>query len=239
MRPEPRVLHRGGRGFPDFSCTSVWSESTVASLPGLRAEQTTRIRYHQPQKPTVRENGVAPFCHVLFTSAGHSRPNRVSRESVPNRHSSAPDASPTFPSDHRRTGRPGHQRRPPPSFPPGEHPPCRESSNGQKSPGTTLPTRTQLRHRAPRAKPRRHRHLQRRAALDRGDRFRRVGEASMGLEEILALANGRESETLEFKRTTGTRREAAATVCAMLNHSGGHVLFGVTEAGDVVRPAGE
>ena len=56
----------------------------------------------------------------------------------------------------------------------------------------------------------------------------------MGLEEILTLATGRESETLEFKRTTGTRREAAATVCAMLNHRGGHVLFGVTREGDVV-----
>ena len=29
-------------------------------------------------------------------------------------------------------------------------------------------------------------------------------------------------------------REAAATVCAMLNHRGGHVLFGVTREGDVV-----
>ncbi len=56
----------------------------------------------------------------------------------------------------------------------------------------------------------------------------------MGLEEIVALATGRESETLEFKRTTGTRREAAATVCAMLNHRGGHVLFGVTREGAVV-----
>ena len=56
----------------------------------------------------------------------------------------------------------------------------------------------------------------------------------MVLERIMALADERESETLEFKRTTGTRREAAATVCAMLNHRGGHVLFGVTREGDVV-----
>lgn len=56
----------------------------------------------------------------------------------------------------------------------------------------------------------------------------------MLLERILALAAEPESETLEFKRTTGTRREAAATVCAMLNHRGGHVLFGVTREGDVV-----
>ncbi|MDE0258581.1 MAG: putative DNA binding domain-containing protein [Gammaproteobacteria bacterium] len=50
----------------------------------------------------------------------------------------------------------------------------------------------------------------------------------------MALASEPESETLEFKRTTGTRREAAATVCAMLNHRGGHVLFGVTPEGSVV-----
>ncbi len=56
----------------------------------------------------------------------------------------------------------------------------------------------------------------------------------MTLEEVLALVAGRESETLEFKHTTGTRREAAATLCAMLNHRGGHVLFGVTPEGDVV-----
>ncbi len=53
-------------------------------------------------------------------------------------------------------------------------------------------------------------------------------------DEITALAAMSESETLEFKRTTGTRREAARTMCAMLNQRGGHVLFGVTPEGDVV-----
>ena len=52
-------------------------------------------------------------------------------------------------------------------------------------------------------------------------------------EQITALAATSESETLEFKSTTGTRREAAQTVCAMLNQRGGHVLFGVTPTGDV------
>ncbi len=56
----------------------------------------------------------------------------------------------------------------------------------------------------------------------------------MVLERILALAAERESETLEFKLSTGTRREAAATVCAMLNHRGGHVLLGVTPKGSLV-----
>ena len=40
--------------------------------------------------------------------------------------------------------------------------------------------------------------------------------------------------TLEFKTTTGTRREAVATVCAMLNQRGGHVLFGVLPDGAAV-----
>ena len=53
-------------------------------------------------------------------------------------------------------------------------------------------------------------------------------------EQIAALVAPGESETLEFKATTGTRREAAQTVCAFLNQSGGQVLFGVMPTGDVV-----
>jgi len=53
-------------------------------------------------------------------------------------------------------------------------------------------------------------------------------------DQIQSLVASGESETLEFKATTGTRREAAATVCAMLNQRGGHVLFGVTPQGAVV-----
>ena len=52
--------------------------------------------------------------------------------------------------------------------------------------------------------------------------------------QIKALSSSGESETLEFKETTGTRRKAAMTVCAFLNRSGGRVLFGVTETGAVV-----
>ena len=55
----------------------------------------------------------------------------------------------------------------------------------------------------------------------------------MTLDQIVTLAVSGESETLEFKATTGTRRKAAATVCAMLNQRGGHVLFGVTPTGKV------
>ncbi len=52
--------------------------------------------------------------------------------------------------------------------------------------------------------------------------------------QLLALVASGESEMLEFKETTGTRREAAKTVCAFLNQQGGQVLFGVTPAGIVV-----
>ena len=56
----------------------------------------------------------------------------------------------------------------------------------------------------------------------------------MTLDVISALVQTGESETLEFKSTTGTRREAVRTICAMLNQDGGQVLFGVTPDGNVV-----
>ena len=55
----------------------------------------------------------------------------------------------------------------------------------------------------------------------------------MTTEQITTLTASGESETLEFKKTTGTRREAVMTVCAFLNHSGGQVLFGVRPDGTV------
>ena len=55
----------------------------------------------------------------------------------------------------------------------------------------------------------------------------------MNIERIAALAASGESETLELKETTGTRREAAMTVCAFLNQGGGQVLFGVMPDGAV------
>ena len=57
--------------------------------------------------------------------------------------------------------------------------------------------------------------------------------AAMTLDRIAALTATGESETLEFKKTTGTRREATMTVCAFLNQGGGQVLFGVTPDGAV------
>jgi ATP-dependent DNA helicase RecG len=53
-------------------------------------------------------------------------------------------------------------------------------------------------------------------------------------DQVSAWAASGESETLELKRTTGERREAARTLCAMLNHRGGRVLFGVEADGRVI-----
>ena len=56
----------------------------------------------------------------------------------------------------------------------------------------------------------------------------------MTLDQIIALVVPGESETLECKTSTGTRREAVRTVCAMLNQRGGTVLFGVAPDGNVL-----
>ncbi|MDE2872901.1 MAG: putative DNA binding domain-containing protein, partial [Gemmatimonadota bacterium] len=59
-------------------------------------------------------------------------------------------------------------------------------------------------------------------------------EAHMTSDRISELVAAGESETLEFKSTTGQRSDAAKSLCAMLNLHGGHVLFGVTPEGAVV-----
>jgi ATP-dependent DNA helicase RecG len=51
----------------------------------------------------------------------------------------------------------------------------------------------------------------------------------MTLTELTRLVAHGESDRLEFKRSTGTRNEAARTVCAMLNGLGGYVIFGVSD----------
>ncbi|WP_005035574.1 RNA-binding domain-containing protein [Holophaga foetida] len=55
----------------------------------------------------------------------------------------------------------------------------------------------------------------------------------MTLDDLKALVACGESETLEFKETTGQRGDGAKAVCAMLNGQGGYVLFGVTDRGEV------
>lgn len=53
------------------------------------------------------------------------------------------------------------------------------------------------------------------------------------LEELKAMTAAGESETVEFKKTTGQRSEAARSLCAMLNNRGGSVIFGVAPDGSV------
>ncbi len=48
-------------------------------------------------------------------------------------------------------------------------------------------------------------------------------DTPMTLHRITTIAAYGESETLEFKAATGTRREAAMTVCAFLNQRGDQV----------------
>ena len=52
-------------------------------------------------------------------------------------------------------------------------------------------------------------------------------------DDLRILAADGESERLELKSTTGERREAAKTACAMLNHQGGLIIIGVTPEGKV------
>lgn len=56
----------------------------------------------------------------------------------------------------------------------------------------------------------------------------------MDLAQLRDLVAQGESETLEFKRSTGQRTEAMCDLCAMLNHRGGQVLFGVDPKGQIV-----
>ncbi|MBI1918664.1 MAG: putative DNA binding domain-containing protein [Planctomycetes bacterium] len=56
----------------------------------------------------------------------------------------------------------------------------------------------------------------------------------MNTTQLQALVAQGESETLEFKKTTGERREAMHALCAMLNHRGGRVLFGIEPNGRVL-----
>jgi ATP-dependent DNA helicase RecG len=56
----------------------------------------------------------------------------------------------------------------------------------------------------------------------------------MTLSDIESWVRRGESETLELKRSTSERREAARTLSAMLNHQGGRVIFGVEPDGRIV-----
>ncbi len=56
----------------------------------------------------------------------------------------------------------------------------------------------------------------------------------MLIDDIIGIASKGESEILEFKVSTGMRREATKTVCAMLNQRGGDVIFGIEPDSQIV-----
>ena len=51
--------------------------------------------------------------------------------------------------------------------------------------------------------------------------------------EILDLIKNGESESVEFKKSTSSLREAIQTICAFANHHGGYVIFGVDDIGKI------
>lgn len=53
-------------------------------------------------------------------------------------------------------------------------------------------------------------------------------------DQVTAWAALRESETMEFKKSTAEKDRACRTLSAFANGHGGRVLFGVTPAGKVV-----
>jgi ATP-dependent DNA helicase RecG len=55
-----------------------------------------------------------------------------------------------------------------------------------------------------------------------------------GIEQLRGWVADGESETQELKRSTGQRSDGAKAVCAMLNHRGGRLLFGVEPTGTIV-----
>jgi ATP-dependent DNA helicase RecG len=55
----------------------------------------------------------------------------------------------------------------------------------------------------------------------------------VNLDDLKALVRQKESDRLEFKRSTGQRTAAAKTVCALLNGRGGFVIFGVNDKGKI------
>ena len=54
------------------------------------------------------------------------------------------------------------------------------------------------------------------------------------LDDVRRLVDGKETNTVEFKTSTGQLERGMETLCAFLNGYGGTVLFGVTDKGQLV-----
>lgn len=56
----------------------------------------------------------------------------------------------------------------------------------------------------------------------------------MDIKELKDIVSRGESQTVEFKKSTGQLRRAAETLCGMLNGTGGRILIGVTPEGRIL-----
>lgn len=56
----------------------------------------------------------------------------------------------------------------------------------------------------------------------------------LNFQAIEALVSQGESDTLEFKKSTGELHAVGKTLCGLLNRKGGHVLIGVTDNRHIV-----
>lgn len=56
----------------------------------------------------------------------------------------------------------------------------------------------------------------------------------MNIDDLKALIEQKESQTLEFKKSTSLLKTVFQTVCGFLNGSGGTVLIGVTDRGKII-----
>ena len=56
----------------------------------------------------------------------------------------------------------------------------------------------------------------------------------MTFEQVMNMVSDGESETLEFKKTTASSRQAVKTICAMLNRGKGVVSFCVSSDRSVI-----
>lgn len=65
----------------------------------------------------------------------------------------------------------------------------------------------------------------------------RNDELKMDIRELKKFVSAGESETVEFKKSTGQLRRACETLCGMLNDKGGRVFIGVTSEGRIVGQA--
>src|SRR5262249_4302318 len=54
------------------------------------------------------------------------------------------------------------------------------------------------------------------------------------VEQLRTWAASGESEILEFKRSTGVRRDAMQTLCSMLDTRGGTIIIGIAPDGKIV-----